>query len=136
MNYRQHLISSFSRTDQGLLLLLLGMGSCTEISHRYHYRAADRFHISEYELYSFLVLVLVVINPKGIRLATFLTVSLLLFSSTRKMILFHVSEGLLLQHLFPFSTMDSGIQFLMHTVLYLFLIFKIGCRKQSQTPRT
>jgi hypothetical protein len=125
MNLQNQLLKKNSMFTKIGFLLFFGVALFTEIIPRYYHRAALKFTISEPEIMCFILICLLILNPKGIRIILLGSVIMLQILSIRNMLLFHSTnvESLPLLRAFSFFGFNQVVLFFGHQVFYFCLIF-------------
>jgi hypothetical protein len=128
MNIFQNIISKNSNKVKYLLLLFFALAMIWDLVDRYHYRAELKFHIKWVDIEYIFLLLLIFINPKGIRIIVVSVFLVLIYFSTVTMFFFPMSGlpySLIHRNIFYEIKVDSSIVYIMHMILYLMFIYSM-----------
>lgn len=128
MNILQNIISKNNTKVKYLLLLFFALAMIWDMIKRYHYRAELNFDLKWVDLEYIFLLLLIFINPKGIRIIVVSVFLVLIYFSTVSMFFYHMSNlplSLILRNIFSEFNLDSSIVYFVHMALYLMFIYSM-----------
>lgn len=131
MNFTDQFLQKNTPLMKRVFLLFFSVSLILEMPNRYYYRAASGFTISEAEIACMLLIILLIINLKGIRIIVLGVFILLITLSIRNMLLFHTTnrESLPLSRVFSLFASNQELTFFIHQILYIFLISLLFIKK-------
>lgn len=128
MNIFQNIISKNNNKVKYLLLLFFALAMIWDLIKRYHYRAELNFDLKWVDIEYIFLLLLIHINPKGIRIIVVSVFLVLIYFSTVSMFFYHMSNlphSLILRNIFSEFNLDSSIVYIVHMALYLMFIYSM-----------
>ncbi len=128
MNIFQNLISKNSNKIKYLLLLFFALSMILDLVKRYQYMDTLGFQIMWVDVEYLVLLMLIFINPKGIRMIVISVFLVLIYFSTVSMFFYHMSTlplSLILRNIFSEFNLDSSIVYIVHMIFYIIFIYSM-----------
>jgi hypothetical protein len=99
-----------------------------DLVERYHYRAVLNFKLKWVDIEYIFLLLLIFMNPKGIRIIVVSVFLVLIYFSTVSMFFYPMSNlplSLIHRNIFYEIKVDSSIVYIVHMILYLMFIYSM-----------
>jgi hypothetical protein len=128
MNIFQNILSKNGGRIKYLLILFFALAMIWDLVERYHYRAELNFRLKWVDIEYLFLLLLIFMNPKGIRIIVVSVFLVLIYFSTVSMFFYHMSNlphSLILRNIFSEFNLDSSIVYIVHMALYLLFIYSM-----------
>lgn len=138
-NMWKGLILKNSKKVKLILALFFIFSLLIETVNRYYHRAALDFDFSWTEIELFILIVMIFLNPKGIKIIVSVVLLILIFFATQSVFFQHTSNiprSLLLRDVFKRTEMDKSIIYIIHMIVYfnfLYLMFKMKNNSKLET---
>lgn len=138
MSIFKTLISKNKNSVRFALLFFFSLALIWNLVERFQYYEILGFKIYLSDIELFILINLIVLNPKGIRFIVILIFLVLIFFSTQSMFFSHMSGlplSLLFRNIFAHFKLDSSIVYLIHLVFYstfIYLMIKPFGLKQNE----
>lgn len=126
MTFWNKLLTKNSVQNKFIFLLFFTLSFVTETGYRYYYRAELNFSLSKTEIALVVLILLTVLNPKGIRLILLAFFLLLILLSTRSLIVFQLSgvqESLLLMRVLSSLNQNIIMIYVIHLIGYSYFSY-------------
>ncbi len=126
MNFFQTILSKNSNNVKYLLLLFFGLAMIWDLVIRYQYGAYLNFNLKWVDLEYTSLLLLIFINPRGIRIIVVSVFLVFIYFATSIKFFYPMSNlpySLIYRNIFSELRVESNIAYIVHMILYLMFIY-------------
>lgn len=128
MSIFKTLLSKNKNSVKFALIFFFSLALIWNLVERFQYIENLGFKIYWSDIELFILINLIVLNPKGIRFIVISVIMVLIFFSTQSMFFSHMSGlplSLLFRNIFTHLKLDSSIVYLIHLVIYSTFIYSM-----------